>query len=100
MRTRQKDVIFTRPFFLSGFEQAQPPGTYTIETDEELIPGLSFAAYRTVATLILLPSRDLSATVVHQAAAVDANELGAALERDRETTETNLRSDFRSSASV
>ncbi len=81
MRTRQKNVMFTRPFFLSGFERVQPPGTYTIETDEELIPELSFAAYRTVATLILLPSRDVGATVIHQAAAIDSKELDAALER-------------------
>ena len=95
MRTRQKNVMFTRPFFLSGFEQAQPPGTYTIETDEELIPGLSFAAYRTVATLILLPSRNVGATVIHQAAAIDSKELDAALERDREMTcQTNGRADF------
>jgi len=82
MRTRQNNVMFTRPFFLSGFEQAQPPGTYTIETDDELIPGLPFAAYRTVVTLILLPSRDVGATVIHQAAAIDSKELDAALERD------------------
>lgn len=86
MRTHQKDVTFTRPFFLSGFEQAQPPGTYRIETDEELIPGLSFAAYRTVATLILLPSRTAGATLVHQSATIDAQELGEALKRDSETT--------------
>lgn len=94
MRTRQKTVMFTRPFFLSGFDQAQPPGTYTIETDEELIPGLSFAAYRTVTTLILLPSRDVGTTVVKQVAAIDAKELGAALERDREATQANLDTDF------
>jgi hypothetical protein len=95
MRTHQKNVMFTRPFFLSGFEHAQSPGTYTIETDEELIPGLSFAAYRTVATLILLPSRNVGATVVHQAAAIDPKELIAALESDGETTcQTNGRTDF------
>ena len=82
IRTSQKSVTFTRPFIPTGFEQVQPPGTYRIETDEELIPGLSFAAYHTIATWIVLPSLDPSATIVYEVAAIDPKELDAALERD------------------
>ena len=34
----------------------QPAGTYKVDTDEELIDGLSFLAYRRIATWIHLPS--------------------------------------------
>ena len=57
VRTSRKSVTFTQPFSLSGFDEVQPAGTYTVETDEELLPGLSFPAYRRVATLIFLRSR-------------------------------------------
>jgi hypothetical protein len=43
-RTSRKSVTFTQPFSLSGIDEVQPAGTYTVETDEELLPGLSFPA--------------------------------------------------------
>ena len=57
VRTSRKTVTFTRPFSLSGIGQVQPAGTYTVETDEELLPGLSLPAYRRIATLMVLRSR-------------------------------------------
>jgi hypothetical protein len=54
VRTSRKTVTFTRPFSVSGIDEVQPPGTYPVETDEELLPGVSFPAYRRVATLICL----------------------------------------------
>ena len=54
VRTSRKSVTFTQPFSLTGIDEVQPAGTYTVETDEELLPGLSFPAYRRVATLIFL----------------------------------------------
>ena len=54
-RTNAVSVTFHRPFSLSGIDQLQPAGTYVVETDEELIEGLSFSAYRRVATTIRLP---------------------------------------------
>jgi hypothetical protein len=55
---------------------------YILDTDEELIEGLSRLAYRRVATLLHLPStsRPQSHTEV---VSVDPAELAAALERDR-----------------
>ena len=80
VRTSRKTVTFTRPFSLSGIE-VQPAGTYTVETDEELLPGLSFPAYRRIASLIFLRSRGGGA-VVEEVANVDPLELQAAQERD------------------
>jgi hypothetical protein len=45
-------VTFTRPFVIAGFEQELPAGEYVIETEEELIEGLSFPAYRRVSTTL------------------------------------------------
>ncbi len=56
MRTTRRIVTFTRPFFLSEVDGEQPPGSYNVDTDEELIEGLSFLAYRRVATFLHLPS--------------------------------------------
>ena len=81
VRTSRKTVTFTRPFSLSGIDEVQPAGTYTVETDEELLPGLSFPAYRRVATLIFLRSRGGSA-VVEEVANINPLELQAAQERD------------------
>jgi hypothetical protein len=80
VRTSRKTVTFTQPFSLSGIE-VQPAGTYTVETDEELLPGLSFPAYRRVASLIFLRSRG-GGPVVEEIASVDPLELQAAQERD------------------
>ena len=55
VRTRRETVTFARPFRLRGVDEPQPAGAYTVETDEEPIEGLSFMAYRRVATVIFLP---------------------------------------------
>jgi hypothetical protein len=55
-RTRRKLVTFARPFLLRAVDAIQPAGTYNVDTDEELIDGLSFLAYRRTATWIHLPS--------------------------------------------
>jgi hypothetical protein len=49
-RTHRLSVVFRRPFRLRGWAEAQPAGTYAVETEEELIEGLSFPAWRRVAT--------------------------------------------------
>jgi hypothetical protein len=55
LRTTSRTITFARPFSLVGLDDIQPAGTYTIQTDEEPIEGLSFLAYRRVATVIFLP---------------------------------------------
>jgi hypothetical protein len=66
-RTTRKTVTFRRPFCLSAADEVLPPGTYAVDTDEELIDGLSFLAYRCIATLLHLPcisNRGVSEVVV------------------------------------
>lgn len=53
-RTEQHSITFAKPFVVTGVEQEQPAGTYLIETDDELIEGLSFSAYRRTSTRIRL----------------------------------------------
>ena len=57
MRTTREILTFNRPFSLSAVDEVQPAGSYAVDVDEELIEGLSFLAYRRVATTIYLPLR-------------------------------------------
>ena len=80
-RTSRRTVTFARPFSLRGIDGEQPAGTYLVETDEELIPGLSFLAWRRVATVMFLPSR-AGDPVLGRIATIDPLELEAARARD------------------
>ena len=57
VRTTSKTVTFMHPFNLSGMDEVQPAGTYTVETDEELLQTSSLPAYRRISTLMRLPAR-------------------------------------------
>jgi hypothetical protein len=81
VRTSRKTVTFTRPFSVSGIDEMQRPGTYVVETDEELLPDLSFPAYRRVATLLWLRSQPGHA-MIEQVVNIDPLELEAAQARD------------------
>jgi len=82
IRTSEKRVTFRRPFVLGGSDEVFPAGTYSVETDEELLEGISFPAYRRVLTLI-----HLNATPAHpglsRVLTIDPDELDTALERDQ-----------------
>src|SRR3954453_2662084 len=81
-RTGRETVTFARPFRLRGVDEAQPAGAYTVETDEEPIEGLSFMAYRRVATVIFLPlARGGQGSF--QAVPVDPPALEAAIAADK-----------------
>jgi hypothetical protein len=82
IRTTRTTVSFSRPFKLKDLDDIQPAGDYLLDTDEELIEGLSRLAYRRVATLLHLPStsRPQGRTEV---VSVSPAELDAALEKDR-----------------
>ena len=81
VRTSHKTVTFARPFALSALDEVQAAGTYTVETEEELLPGLSFPAWRRIATMIFLPSQPGGA-FVEQVVNIDPLELEAAQARD------------------
>lgn len=55
IRSRREFVTFKHPFRIRSIERLLPEGTYELVTDEELIEGLSFAAYRRVATMMMVP---------------------------------------------
>jgi hypothetical protein len=55
IRSRREAVTFKHPFRLRGVDRLLPAGTYEVITDEESIEGLSFAAFRRIATMILVP---------------------------------------------
>ena len=76
MRTTREDVTFEYPFALLGADGLQPAGTYAVDVDEELIEGLSFLAYRRVATTIYLPLPHGGSGSL-QAVRVDPSELPA-----------------------
>jgi hypothetical protein len=56
VRTTRTTISFSQPFKLRDLDDIQPAGDYLLDTDEELIEGLSRLAYRRVATLLHLPS--------------------------------------------
>jgi hypothetical protein len=55
-RSRRETVTFQHPFRIKGVDRSLPAGAYEVITDEEMIEGLSFAAYRRVATMIVVPA--------------------------------------------
>lgn len=80
-RTTEKSVTFQRPFALSAFDEVLPAGTYTVATDEELMEGASFSAYRRVQTVIQVHPPG-EAQGVLQSVPIDPRELESALLRD------------------
>ena len=67
IRSRREVVTFKHPFRIRGIDRLLPAGAYSVITDEETIEGLSFEAFRRVATMIIVPtegSRGLSTEMV------------------------------------
>ena len=75
-RTRREDIVFKRPFALKGWAEPQPAGAYAVDTEEELIEGLSFPAYRGVSTTITRQAIPAGALV--ESIPVDPRELARA----------------------
>lgn len=80
LRTTRTTVTFEQPFSLAGVDEVQPAGTYSVQTDEEPIEGLSFLAYRRIATVIFLPLSHRRGGSI-QAVTVTPQELEAAQAR-------------------
>lgn len=80
-RTTRKTITFSHPFSLADVGRILPAGNYEIVTDEELIEGLSFPAYRRVATMMLAPTQSAQASSVEMLT-IDPLDLAAAAERD------------------
>ena len=83
-RTNRKTVTFIHPFLLKGVDRTLPPGDYQVTTDEELIEGLSFSAYRRVSTVIFVPAQSHRGSSVEMVT-IDPSDLQAAQDRDAAT---------------
>ena len=94
MTTRKKHttVRFTAPFSLSGVDEIQPPGDYAIAEEEELIDGVSWLAYRRVATFIHLPAISSTDRLKSQLVGIDHSELEAAVRQDEDQARRTNRS--------
>jgi hypothetical protein len=79
-RSLNKTAVFKRPFLLKGIDRTLPAGSYRVVTDEELIDGISFPAYRRVATMIFVPAAPGTSSV--EMVTIDPLDLQAALDRD------------------
>lgn len=77
IRTIERTVTFVRPFTIGKRGESHPPGRYLVQTDEEMIPDLSFPAWRRVVTMIHV--RNNGAT---QAEIINPAELEESLARD------------------
>jgi hypothetical protein len=55
MRSRRETITFKHPFRIKGIDRLLSAGAYEVVTDEEMIEGLSFASFRRVATMIMVP---------------------------------------------
>jgi hypothetical protein len=79
MSARNETVIFSKPFLLKGVDRILPAGNYRVVTDEELIEGISFPAYRRVSTMIFVPGADRGSV---EMVTIDPLDLRIALDQD------------------
>ena len=80
-RSIERTLTFRRPFSLSAVDAPLPAGRYQVITEEDLLEGLSFAAWQRVRTLLFLPADSLPGKA-HEVVPIDVNELEAALAAD------------------
>jgi hypothetical protein len=79
-RSLGKTVVFNKPFLLRGVDRVLPAGDYRIVTDEELIEGISFPAYRRVSTMMFVPGTNGASSI--EMVTIDPLDLRDALDRD------------------
>jgi hypothetical protein len=77
-RMTSKTVIFAQPFVVNEEDGEQPPGIYTVETEEELLETVSFPAYRRVSTVMHCHSN----SGITKYVSIDPRALAAAQARD------------------
>ncbi len=77
-RTKTRTVHFDAPFTLNGLDGLHPAGDYRVLDDEEQMTGISWLAYRRVATMIEVVAGSKTSLIT-----IDPAELEAALEKDK-----------------
>ncbi|MCA6116031.1 hypothetical protein J6524_14175 [Bradyrhizobium sp. WSM 1738] len=55
--SRREVVTFKHPFRIRGIDRLLPAGDYELVIDDEALEGLSFAAFRRLATMIMVPAK-------------------------------------------
>jgi hypothetical protein len=81
-RTTRKTVTFTKPLVLGFLDEVLPAGDYVVETDEDLLQGVSFPAYLRVSTIFHLQHASGN-PLLARTMSVEPHEIDAALARDR-----------------
>ncbi len=81
-RTTHTLASFPSAFLLPGLDTQQPPGTYRVDHDEESIEGVSWLAWRRVASFIHLPAVGTE-SAIQQMLPIDPAALDAAQEKDQ-----------------
>lgn len=81
-RTTTMTVSFDNPFTIGESYRVFPPGDYVVETDEELLLGLSFQAYRRTAHRLHVPVDPAQPTRQHTLI-VQPSDLDLALRKDK-----------------
>jgi hypothetical protein len=61
--SKREVITFRRPFRIRGIDRLLPAGDYEVVTDHEALDGISFAAFRRVATMIMVPAKDTRLTM-------------------------------------
>jgi len=89
-RTTKKTVMLTEPFSLRGCSQSLEPGVYLVETDEELLEGLSFRAFQRTKTFIHLHS-SLGRPGTSRTLSVSGDDLDTAINIGRAAREREAR---------
>ena len=84
IRSRRETITFQHPFRIRGIDRLLPPGAYEVITDEEMIEGLSFPAYRRVATMIMVPAGGSAIEMVYIGSVdlSDAQRIDASMPRE------------------
>ncbi len=79
-RSRRDTIIFRHPFDIRSIGRCLAAGSYEVVTDEDMIEGVSFASYRRMSTMMLVPA--LSPHGSMEMITIDPAELVAARNKD------------------
>jgi hypothetical protein len=74
IRSRRQTITFKHPFRIKGVDRLLSAGAYEVITDDEMIEGLSFAVFRRVATMIMVPAARSSAKEMLSISSIDLSD--------------------------